>query len=337
MGKIEKSYNFKGIDCIKMSHGKYFCVIAPQMGASVLRLRDEQNGIDVFRYVQSVSAEEIDRSREIWGLPTLYLPNRFDGGVVKTSDSEYHLPLNEAALGNTIHGWVHKRPHTVEETFEDDRKCVVVTSFTHGKDDEWYEFFPIDFKISYRFTLSDEGLDQRISLTNLSRRALPVSICTHTTINSPMIDGGEEKDLRLYVPVGKRCELNERCLPTEALLELNEWDKEYLTGKMPTLQELDNDMYTAETLMLDGKEFYGVYVTDQANGTMVINEVSKEFKFWNMWNHNGINHYFCPEPMTAMINCTNLSLSDETTGYTELKKGQVYTCSQRFSTRKATD
>lgn len=334
MGKVELNYSFKGADCVKLSHGRYFCVVAPTMGASVLRLRDEENKIDVFRYVESVTADEINGAREIWGLPTLYLPNRFDGGVLKTSDAEYHLPLNEAALGNTIHGWVHKRAHKIETVIEDNHKAVLVTSFTHDKNDEWYQYFPVDFKISYKFTLSDEGLKQEISLTSLSDKALPVSLCTHTTINSPMVDGGEEKDLLLFVPIGKRCELNERCLPTEKLLELNDWDKEYLTGKLPTLQELDNDMYTAEMNTLDGEDFYGVYVKDTQNGTMVLNEVSKEFTFWNMWNHNGVNHYFCPEPMTAMINCANLSLPDEVTGYSELKKGETYTCWQRFFTKR---
>lgn len=334
MGKVEKNYNFKGIDCVKLSHGKYFCVIAVSRGASVLRLRDEENKIDVFRYRDDVSADEMDSAREIWGLPTLYLPNRFDGGVLKTSDAVYNLPINEEALGNTIHGWVHKRVHTIESFTEDNHKAVLVTSFTHDKNDEWYKFFPVDFRISYRFTLSDDGLKQEINLTNLSDKALPVSLCTHTTINSPMVDGGEEKDLRLFVPIGKRCELNERCLPTEKLLDLNDWDKEYLTGKMPTLQELDNDMYTAQMNTLGGEDFYGVYVTDDKNGTMVLNEVSKEFKFWNMWNHNGVNHYFCPEPMTAMINCTNLDLPDDVTGYSELSKGQTYACWQKFATRK---
>ena len=53
-----------------------------------------------------------------------------------------------------------------------------------------------------------------------------------------------------------------------------------------------------------------------------------------MWNHGGVNHYFCPEPMTAMINCANLSLPDDVTGYSELKNGETYTCWQRFATKK---
>lgn len=334
MNSITRDFEFKGVKCVRLQHGRYFCVVAPSMGASVLRFRDEENKIDIFRYDENVSTDEINGAREIWGLPTLYLPNRFADGVLKTSDGEYQLPINEPLFHNFIHGWVHKRAHRVESVSDEGDKCVLVTSFTHDKNDEMYECFPVDFKISYTFTLSDDGLKQEISLTNLSDKALPVTLCTHTTIKSPMVDGGDEGELKLFVPIGKRCELDDRCLPTEKLLELNDWDKEYLTGKLPTLQELDNDMYTAEMNKLDGEDFYGVYVTDKTHGTMVLNEVSKEFRFWNMWNHNGVNHYFCPEPMTAMINCANLSLPDDVTGYSELKKGESYSCWQRFFTKK---
>ncbi|MBP3792694.1 MAG: aldose 1-epimerase [Ruminococcus sp.] len=334
MNSIISEYDFNGIRCVRMQHGKYTCIVAPGLGASVLRLRDEENRIEVFRYNKNASAQQIESEREIWGLPTLYLPNRFEDGIIKTSDGLYKMPINVPDQHNYIHGWVHRRPHVIESIEDSEEKCVLVTSFTHDSKDEMYTFFPVDFKISYTFTLSDEGLRQEISLTNLSDKALPVSLCTHTTINAPMSDEGEEKDLRLFVPVVKRCELNERCLPTQELLALNDWDKEYLTGKMPTLQVIDNDMYTAGTNKLDGEDFYGAYVKDTAKGTLVLNRVSKEFRFWNMWNQDGVNHYFCPEPMTAMINCTNLTLPHEVTGYCELSKGQSYTCWQSFCTRK---
>ena len=76
----------------------------------------------------------------------------------------------------------------------------------------------------------------------------------------------------------------------------------------------------------------GVIVKDTKSGHTLLNEVSKEFRFWNMWNDNGDKGYFCPEPMTAMINSANLSLSDDITGYCELKKGETFKCWQRFYT-----
>ena len=329
----QKNYNFKGVECVLLKTDRYTAVVAPLMGSSVLRLHDDENAMEIFRFKEETTAEEINAAREIWGLPTLYLPNRFYKGVLKTSDAVYQLPINEPLFDNFIHGWVHKRVHTVEECKADENKAVVKTSFTFDKNDEMYQYFPLDFKISYTFTLSDEkGLMQEIELENLSDKALPVSLCTHTCINAPICDGGKEEGLLLNVPIVKRCELNEFHNPTERLLPLSDWDKEYLNGKKPTQQVICNDMYTACMNTLDGEEFYGVVISDTITGKKIANEVSKEFRFWNMWNHDGDKGYFCPEPMTAMINSPNLSLPNEVSGYCEIKNGEKYTCWQRFFT-----
>ena len=170
-------------------------------------------------------------------------------------------------------------------------------------------------------------------MTNNSDKALPVSICTHTCLNAPMCDGGREESMRMCVPIIEKCELDKRCLPTEKLLPLKKKDLEYKEGtKMPTLHNISNDMYTAGMNKLDGKDFYGSYVVDTDNGHKVCNEVSKEFKFWNMWNDKGNKGYFCPEPMTAMINSPNLSLPNEVSGYEEITKGHTFKCWQRFFT-----
>lgn len=329
----DAQFTFKGISSVHLVYGKYECVIAPSIGCSVLRLRDIEKNIEIFRYKDDITIDDINCAREIWGLPTLYLPNRFDKGVLKTSDCTYQLPINEAGLNNFIHGWVHKREHTIVECFSDSEKSVLKTSYTFNNDDEMYSCFPIDFKISYTFTLSADGLKQEICLENNSDRKLPVSICTHTCMNSPMTADGDEAALRLCVPIGEKCGLDERCLPTEKLLPLSDWDEEYAEGtKKPVLQNISNDMYTARMNKLDGKDFYGVVITDNKTGNRVCNEVSAEYKFWNMWNDEGNKGYFCPEPMTAMINSANLSLPDEITGYSELAKDEKYICWQRFFT-----
>ena len=334
MTDIEMEYRMKGASCVRLTAGKYTAVISPGYGASVWRMTDEEKGVEVFRYREDVTADEIDKAREIWGLPTLYLPNRFDRGILKTSDAEYRLPVNETLFDNFIHGWVHKRPHKVEHASADEDKATLVTSFTHDSSDPMYRYFPVDFKISYTFELSaDKGLVQNVKLTSLSEKKLPVSICTHTCINAPIKRDGGQEGLRLMVPVGEKCELDGRCLPTEKLLPLGERDRKYKDGTMPpVLHDIDNDMYTACEGTLDGKPFYGMTVTDEKTGRRVCNEVSREFKFWNIWNDRGSNGYFCPEPMTAMINCANLGLPREVSGYAELSKGESFTCWQRFFT-----
>ncbi len=324
----------KGIECVKLTAGRYFAVVSPLTGSSVLRLFDTVNNIEVFRYSEDCSLARYNNAREIWGLPTLYLPNRFDGGLIRTSDGEYHLPVNEKALGNFIHGWVHKRVHKVERTSAENGKAVVVTSYTFGDGDEMYRYFPVDFRLTYTFELSEEeGLRQTLCLENLSEKKLPVSLCTHTCINAPIVVGGKLNSLRLTVPIGEKCELDERCLPTERLLPLTYKDLRYKNGSMkPVLHTISNDMYTAVDGELDGKPFYGVTVTDKAADKRICNEVSREYRFWNMWNDRGGNGYFCPEPMTAMINAANLKLKDDVSGHKELGKGESFTCWQRFFT-----
>lgn len=323
----------KGVPCVKLAAGKYEAVVSPLFGASVWRMTDSELGMEIFRYRDNVTAKEIDAAREIWGLPTLYLPNRFDGGALKTSDGAYKLPVNEVKLKNHLHGWVHKREHKVENVFADDEKAVAVTSFTHDESDGMYKYFPLKFRITYTFTLSADGLKHTVKLENLSDRKLPVSICTHTCINSPITMGGSQDKLRIAVPVGERCELDKRCLPTEKLLPLSSKDMRYKNGTMkPALHMISNDMYAACEGVLDGKPFYGTVITDRITGRRLCNEVSREYKFWNIWNDRGHNGYFCPEPMTAMINAPNLKLKPEVSGYCELAQGESFTCWQRFFT-----
>ena len=169
----------------------------------------------------------------------------------------YHLPVNEAApYHNHIHGFLHKREHTVISHHADENCAVLRTSYDYDEKDPFFQYLPLRFRVELTFTLSEYGLEHKIALINLSEKALPVSVATHTTIQAPFLDGAKPEDMRLTVPIGKRCELNERCLPTERLLDLKLSDLEYKNGtKCPVLQNLDNDMYQAEAGKLDGQDY----------------------------------------------------------------------------------
>ncbi|MCD7773553.1 MAG: aldose 1-epimerase [Ruminococcus sp.] len=319
---------FKDTECVKLKTECYEAIICPSLGNQVLRLRriKPEPVCEIFRYSDKVSIDTIKEAPAIWGLPTMYLPNRFDGGIIKTSDSVYKLPINEPDFGNYIHGFTYKRPFEIEEMTADENNASLTASFVYDKRDEIYKYFDVDFKMTIKFVLSDNGLYQEITLKNLSDKALPVSIATHTCINAPLVTGAKEENLRLLVPIDKKCELSERFLPTERLNELSDWDKEYKNGeKVPTGQVIENDMYTASKA-----DFYGTIVYDDENKLSLRNEVSEEFKFFNMWNDLGDKGYFCPEPMTAMINSPNLSLDREVSGYRELLCGEEFSCHQSF-------
>ncbi len=330
-----KTVNFNGLSCIQLNAGGYEALIAYEVGSNVIRLRDNKNGIEFFRFKESNTAEDIKQSAEVWGLPTLYLPNRFGDGVLKASDAVYQLPVNEKApYNNHIHGFLHKREHTVIQQGADVNCAWVKTQYFYDEKDEFFQYLPVKFIAEYTFTLSQYGLEKTVKFTNLSDKMLPMSLASHTTINTPFVDGGKEGDIRLTVPVGKKCELNERCLPTERLKTLTMYDLEYKTGnKCPVLQIIDNDMYVAEWGSLNNEDFYGVVVEDIASEKKLCYQVSENYKFWIIWNDRGFNGYFCPEPMTAMIDAPNLSLPADVTGYCEVKPGDSYEAQERFFTK----
>lgn len=329
-----KLINFGGTPCVEFSAGGYKALVAYEIGSNVIRLHDDKNGMEFFRFDPNNTADNIRQSAEVWGLPTLYLPNRFADGILKTSDAVYHLPVNEKApYNNHIHGFLHKRVHTLKEHHADDNCAVVKTCYRYDENDEFFRYFPVRFLAEFTFTLSEHGLEHEVKLTNLSDKMMPISLATHTTINSPFADGGKEGNIRLHAPIGKRCELNDRCLPTEELLELNTSDTEYLKGgKRPVLQVVDNEMYFGETMNLNGQPFHGVVAEDTESGKKLCYEVSDEYKFWIFWNDRGFNKYFCPEPMTAMIDAPNLSLPPEVSGYREIRPNESFTAHQRFFT-----
>ena len=327
-----KIVNFNGTPCVQLSAGGYTALVAYELGSNVIRLRNTNDKIEFFRFKDSTTADELRQSAEVWGLPTLYLPNRFADGVLKTSDSVYQLPVNEKPpYNNHIHGFIHKRKHNLVEHYADESCAVVRTEYVYDENDEFFEYLPIKFLAEYTFKLSEDGLDYSFKLTNLSKRMMPISVCTHTTIKTPFVEGAKEGNIRITVPIGRKCELDERCLPTEELLSLTAWDLEYKNGeKCPVLQDISNDMYEAEKMSIDGKDFYGMVALDKESGKKIFYEVSEDYKFWIIWNDRGFNGYFCPEPMTAMIDAPNLSLSRDVTGYKEISPNETYEVWQKF-------
>ena len=337
MNNTAELFDWKGMTCVKLSAGGYEAWVANEIGSNVIRLRDNVNGLEFFRFVESNTPDAIKQSAEVWGLPTLYLPNRFADGVLKTSDAVYQLPVNEPApYNNHIHGFLHKRAHEVVEYKADDNCAWVKTRYVYDEKDEFFKYLPVRFTAEYTFTLSEQGLEQNIRFINMDgEKVLPMSLASHTTINSPFVDGAKEEDIRLTVPIGKRCELNERCLPTGQLKVPTMHDLEYKNGaKKPVLQVVDNEMYFGEYIDLDGVKFHGVIAEETASGKKLCYEVSEEYGFWIIWNDRGFNHYFCPEPMTAMIDAPNLSMPADVTGYREVKPGDVFEAHERFFTKK---
>lgn len=324
--------DYKGKDVIELTAGKYRAVIAPFLGSNVMRMQDTEAGIEIFRYDESLTPEQLQASAEVYGLPTLYLPNRLAGGVLKVSDATYHFPLNDP-LGNHIHGFLHKREHSIVSAETTDGKAIARTEYIYDEKDTFFATFPVSFKAEFTFTLSEAGLDYAFTMTNTSDKQLPYGMCNHTTINGPFTSDGNGLDTRLYIPIGEKWELSSSCIPTGEFLPMTDHDKQYLTGsQVPVLHDIDNDVFFAEEGSFNGKPFYGAIVTDMASGKQICYEVCKDFKFWVVWNDHGDKGYFCPEPCTWIIDAPNQPIPADESGYTELAPGESKTVTEKIYT-----
>ena len=324
--------SYKGKDVIELVAGKYRAIIAPFLGSIVIRMQDTQNDIEVFRYNEALTIDELKASAEVYGLPTLYLPNRLANGILKVSDATYHLPVNDP-LGNHIHGFLHKREHSIVSATVVGDKAIAKTEYIYDDKDEFYQYYPVSFKASFKFTLSPSGLDYSFTITNTSDRQLPFGVCNHTTINGPFTSGGNGLDTRLYIPVGDKWKLDKHCIPTGEFLPMTNHDRQYITGsQVPVLHDIDNDVFFAEMGSLDDRKFYGALVTDNATGKRIVYEVCEDFKFWIIWNDHGDKGFFCPEPSTWIIDAPNQPIPADESGYVELAPGEAKTLTEHIYT-----
>ncbi|MGN0154225.1 MAG: aldose 1-epimerase [Lachnospiraceae bacterium] len=328
-----KEIQLNGAPVIEMKAGGYLAIIAPTVGSNIARLRDCRNKMELLRYHKEAPIKKLTASPEVYGLPTLYIPNRLNKGTLKVSDAVYQLPVNESRFQNYIHGFLHKRNHTVVELKTDGDKAVARTQYIYDEKDLFFEYFPVKFQADYEFILDEDGMHYSFTMTNLSDKQMPYGVCNHAAFRAPFTKKGKGKDIRLQIPAVKRCILNDRQLPTGEVRELSAYDEQYVKGIKHVIKSpINNDMYTVTTGELDGKPFYGAIMTDSISGKRICYEVDETFKFFIVWNDRGTKDYFCPEPMSWMIDAPNLDLPAEETGYIELAPNESKTVKEHIFT-----
>lgn len=330
MNTSAQKINYKGEEAVELIAGGYQAYVAPFLGSNIIRLYHMDKDIEILRYEDDIEIEDLKNSAETHGLPTLYLPNRLADGVLKTSDATYQFPINEEAFHTHLHGFLHKRPYRVIELEAGGDFATVTTEYIYDEKDPAFCYYPVSFKSQIWVRLDANGLSYKLTMTNLSEVQMPFGVCSHTAFFAPFTKDGDGMDVRLYMPIGDKCEIDDKYLATEELLPLNDHDKQYLSGSLiPVHQPIDTEMYFGAVGEKDGRPYYGAIATDTETGTRICYEVDREYKFFIVWNEWGEKGYFCVEPQTWMVNAPNLSLLPDSTGYQELAPGESKSLTQR--------
>ncbi len=324
---------FKGEPCIELNAGRYTALIAPRIGANILRLRDNENKLELVNYSYKVPMKFLRWPSLVHGMPSLLYPNRIAKGVFTTSHTTYNLPINTKWEDNYLHGFLHTRKYTVEsvDTNTMEESATVTCKYIYNDKDVFFAHFPLAFTSYITYTLSPNGLHYSMEIVNNSDKPLPVGLGNHTGFKAPFTRKSKKENLRISFPATKRVEIIDN-LCTGNLLELSEYDKGYTDGSMqPVLHDVDNEMYLLEKMDTPAKkDFHGIVISDISTGHQIYNEYSEEYPFVNLWNCGGKNDFFCAEPMTWMINAPNLNLLWDTTGYKEIQPGESYKAWQKL-------
>lgn len=330
---------FQDKEVIKLSADKYTAIIAPFLGSNIVEMYDTELDIDFFRHDSNRTIEEMKAAAEIYGFPTLLFANRLQDGVLQASDYTYHFPVNEPVGGNHLHGFLHKREHSIVTAEVVGESAVAKTEYVYDAKDEFFEYFPVPFKAEFTFTLDAKGMHYEVSITNQSDRQMPVMICNHCAFNGPFKKGAKALDTRLWLPIGDKWELDPKTnCPTLATLPHTNHDRQYIAGDLvPVEQDIDNDVFEMTDGEYAGKPFRGAILTDTESFDQIIYEVDEQFKFWVVWNDHGDKNYFCPEPMTWMINAPNLAIPASESGYKELAPEETFTIKERIFSKRHDD
>ena len=170
MSTTSEIKKWKGKDVIELAAGTYTATIAPFLGSNIIRMQDSATGVDFFRNDDTRTLEEIEDGRVTWGFPTLYLPNRLSGGILKCSDHTYQFPINEPDFGNAIHGFLHLREHEIVSAESTATAAIAKTSYTYDQKDALFETFPVSFRADFTFTLDSSGMHYEFSKARLVSR-----------------------------------------------------------------------------------------------------------------------------------------------------------------------
>lgn len=178
--------------------------IVPAAGANVLDIKfGNQSILDGHQ-----TPEELESGK--WGKSTILFPfpNRLDGGKYNWLGKEYVFPVNNAATGNAIHGFVREEAFEPEFVFLGQDLASIRCYFDYTGERESY---PFPFSLELEFTIHDSGkFELQVEVMNLHRTAIPIGFGWH-----PYFRLANRADLhQLKLPACEKVDINDRMIPT---------------------------------------------------------------------------------------------------------------------------
>ena len=293
---------------IKHIHaGGYSARINLDRGANCISLRHNATSAVILR--EPPESYELDNPF-LYGMPILFPVNRISGAEFEFEGRTYRFPLNEEATGCHLHGMMHGMPFKLLSC--DESSLAASYRAECGE----YIGFPHSFEILIEYKLSDEGLDKRVTVTNLSDENMPCLIGFHTTFNARPF--GNDVETRVLVDIDKEYERNmTNYLPTGRCPAPDRITEALKSGSLDPLSEPISRHYLAG----------GDMRLEISSGELTVSyENSKNMPFRLIYNGDA-SGFICLEPQTSLANSPNSKFTREAAGfsYIEPHKQKIFT------------
>ncbi|WP_151734732.1 aldose 1-epimerase ['Paenibacillus yunnanensis' Narsing Rao et al. 2020] len=311
---------YEGEYAVWLQAGRYEAAVLPGIGGNLICFRDTENG---YRFLHEPGAEEMEAfkaSPGIHGIPVLFPPNRYEDGEFPFNGQTYHLPVNEEATGNHLHGFLHTAAWAVEDFGAGKTESYVTVAIKVDESHASYQYLPFKYTVKLRYALSEGGLTQHLSVHNDGDVLMPCLLAFHTAINAPFAPDSSAGDYRVKATIGERWELSERMLPTGKFQALTAEEVSLRgEGVNPFFGPMDNH-YTA--VPQNGRN--KMELTDTKAGVTLVYDVGTSYKQWMIWNNGATEGFFCPEPQINLVNAPKVDLPAEEIGLFSLAPGEYW-------------
>jgi len=181
--------------------------IVPSAGANVLDIVFGRQG------VLDGYTTPADLETGKWGKSSVLFPfpNRLDDGRYNWLDKTYQFPINNAATGNAIHGFVREEAFEVEYVFlgHDSATIRCVLDYLGER-----PYYPFPFALEIECSIDDTNrFELSVELTNLHLDPIPAGFGWH-----PYFKLCPTADLHsLQLPRCERVEIDDRMIPSGVL------------------------------------------------------------------------------------------------------------------------
>jgi len=274
-----------------LKSGAYQAKINLSRGANLISLTNSEYGADILR---SPDYSNLDNPY-LYGMPLLFPINRISKGEFEFQGRYYRFPVNEPETGCHIHGFLHDREFVSEKESENYLMCSCEISQT--------EDFPHSIKVIMEYILSDDGVEQKITIYNLSDYDMPSLLGFHTTFNVPFIKDSSVDNVLIKCGVSDYIERGQNYLPTGNIPKADDISEALCKGTFKTASNPISRHYRAD----DNGE---IILSDTNKNISLIYETDKKFKFRLIYNGDG-SEFICLEPQNCLVDAINSAFDDE--------------------------